>query len=262
MTSTCDRWLRFLFAGVLRRSSALGLSAARAQGFGPDPYKPFNSQYEQYVYPIVPETGGAVRGGRNMSRGENQFQEYLKELQGVDRLSSERFGAGVPHWKVRTDIELDKRDMLRRRLARSTQDPLASITQRYLAYFTEESPERRAMLLREELRGRAADDRSALGPQGEDADGPAGAAELGRRGRREAGGVAGGSGRSGVVSSLRARRIWTKKSPAAVFRHGPRFLGSRVGQPELSGGRAMCSIARGERANPSRAPAERAPAAG
>ena len=28
--------------------------AAFAQGFGPDPFRPFNSQYDSYVYPISP----------------------------------------------------------------------------------------------------------------------------------------------------------------------------------------------------------------
>jgi hypothetical protein len=56
---------------------------ALAQGFGPDPFRPFNSQYDAYIYPIAP---GALDGVGNPSinrpgvRGANQFESYLNGL--------------------------------------------------------------------------------------------------------------------------------------------------------------------------------------
>ena len=64
MRWTRDRWIRFLFAGFCITVASQGLGTAHAQGFGPDPFRPFNSQYDQYVFPIRPETGGAAAPGR------------------------------------------------------------------------------------------------------------------------------------------------------------------------------------------------------
>jgi hypothetical protein len=119
-----------------------------AQGFGPDPFRPFNSQYDQYVYPIRPETGGSAAPARGLSRGETTFERWLTEQDAGSRLSSERYGAGLRYWKVRTNLEQDRRELARKRNARSNAE-LGSITQKYLAYFSEENPSKRAILLRE-----------------------------------------------------------------------------------------------------------------
>ena len=60
MRATRNRWIGFLFAGACMAAVPAGLPRAHAQGFGPDPYQPYNSQYQQYVYPILPEFGGAA----------------------------------------------------------------------------------------------------------------------------------------------------------------------------------------------------------
>ena len=52
------------------------------------------------------------------------------------------------YWKVRTDFERDKRELAQKRNARNNAE-LGSITQKYLAYFSEENPRKRAILLRE-----------------------------------------------------------------------------------------------------------------
>ena len=31
----------------------MGTTAVWAQGFGPDPFRPYNSQYDPYVYPMA-----------------------------------------------------------------------------------------------------------------------------------------------------------------------------------------------------------------
>lgn len=85
MTSTRTRprnGLR-LAAGAAWLLLAVSPIPALAQGFGPDPFRPFNSQYDAYVYPIAP---GALDGIGNPSinragvRGANQFENYLNGL--------------------------------------------------------------------------------------------------------------------------------------------------------------------------------------
>ena len=49
MRATRNRWIGFLFAGACMAAVPAGLPGAHAQGFGPDPYQPYNSQYQQYV---------------------------------------------------------------------------------------------------------------------------------------------------------------------------------------------------------------------
>ena len=54
-----------------------------AQGFGPDPFQPYNSDYSQYVWPVAPTNdygynSQALRG----LRGANQFQSYMNSIQG------------------------------------------------------------------------------------------------------------------------------------------------------------------------------------
>ena len=62
---------------------ALLSTAARGQGFGPDPFQPYNSQYAPFVYPVAPGpmdygyNNGLARG----VRGANQFENYLNSLQ-------------------------------------------------------------------------------------------------------------------------------------------------------------------------------------
>jgi hypothetical protein len=205
MTSTCDRWIQFVFAGICLAAAPFGVSPAHAQGFGPDPFRPFNSMYDQYVYPIRPETGGSALPPRGLGRNDNQFQQYLLGLEGANRLSSERYAAGLPYWRVRTDLAEDRLDRLNRRKARND-DALATITQKYLAYFSEENPTKRAALLRENtFRRRERDDeadapgRSATRDRDELAPGR----ESSRRAGRDAGGLAGASRRAGAASSLR-----------------------------------------------------------
>jgi hypothetical protein len=148
MSWTRDRWMRFLFAGFCITASQQGSGAAVAQGFGPDPFRPFNSQYDQYVYPIRPETGGAAAPARGLSRGETTFERWMNEQDGGSRLDSDRSGVGGRYWRVRTDLESDRRELAKKRNARRNAET-GSITQKYLAYFSEENPTKRAILLRD-----------------------------------------------------------------------------------------------------------------
>jgi hypothetical protein len=177
---------------------------AQAQGFGPDPFKPFNSQYLQYVYPIAPETGPAATAGRNVGSRDNQFQNWVNEQEGAARLSSERYGAGVPYWRVRTDRKEEQRIRLNRRNARND-DVLGSITQKYLAYFSEESPSKRAILLRENASGRNLDNVSGAARPGNGDDSEEG--PLPRGASRRSGASSAGRASSGMGDEKSGRRI-------------------------------------------------------
>ena len=57
---------------------------ASAQGHTPDPYRPYNSVYDPYVYPIYPSGDGYFPNqnrltGRSGPARANQFQEFLDE---------------------------------------------------------------------------------------------------------------------------------------------------------------------------------------
>ena len=64
-----------------------------------DPYNPWNSQYESYVYPTIPGTGGGVYSGQaafelpSGNRGANRFSEVTGDY---DRPSLDKDGARVP----------------------------------------------------------------------------------------------------------------------------------------------------------------------
>ena len=195
MTSTRCGWARFLLAGLSIALAPVGFPSARAQGFGPDPFQPFNSQFQQFTYPISPYAGGpGAAAGAMGGRVDNQYQQYLKELEGADRALNQRYGIGVQYWKLRSDIDLDKRDQLKRRMARQNDGGAASISQKYLAYFSERNPRKRASLMREFASNRRSEARAG----GETEDGEAGL-DSGRP-VRGAGGLSGNGGRSGASS--------------------------------------------------------------
>jgi hypothetical protein len=209
MTSTRGPWVWYVLAGISIAVAPIGLQSARGQGFSPDPFQPFNSQYNQFTYPISPFAGGPGAAGP-MGRADNQYQQYLKELDGADRALSQRYGIGVQYWKLRSDASLDKRDQLSRGIGRRREDAATSISQRYLAYFSEDDPQKRAILMRDfttrwrpEPRGGAAA-----------ADGETGKGDAGRRPLRGAGGLTGAGGRSGARDSAKPGDATSRRGPA------------------------------------------------
>jgi len=156
MTSTRGNWLRSLLAGLSIAAAQAGASTAWAQGFGPDPFQPYNSQFEPYTRPIGPAGAGAGQGGmngRSGGRGDNQFQAYLDELQGVGRARTEKYGIGMPYYRSavdsRFDVEGRREYRPNRRADRAYEQTQELITQKYLAYFAERDPKKRAELLRD-----------------------------------------------------------------------------------------------------------------
>jgi hypothetical protein len=131
-----------------------GAPAVRAQGFGPDPFLPYNSQYVPYTYPTGPATPDAGGSGplfQQGIRGANQFQTYLDEVFGMGRAATERYGIGLPYYRsaVSPDFRQDRDYRPNRESAASFEETQQRLTARYLAYFEEKDPKKRAQLLRE-----------------------------------------------------------------------------------------------------------------
>ena len=221
MRWTRDQWIRFLFAGFCITAASQRFGTAHAQGFGPDPFRPFNSQYDQYVYPIRPETGGAAAPARGLARGETQFERWLNEQEGGSRLDTDRNGAGLRYWRVKTDLERDRRELARKRSARSNAE-LGSITQKYLAYFSEENPSKRAILLREYTPSDRGDEPGAA----DDGKAPAG-----RRGRAGAGGRAGAAGGRDPLEKAGDDRSGRRIPPAPALPGASRGTGRSTRRP-------------------------------
>ena len=83
MVSSRKHWLRTLLAGMGIIAASVGASTASAQSI--DPFRPYNSQYDAYRYPIgpaTPEGGQSVPMALSGVRGANQYQNYLDQLQG------------------------------------------------------------------------------------------------------------------------------------------------------------------------------------
>jgi hypothetical protein len=83
-------------------------TAGGAQGFGPDPFHPYNSDYSQYVWPIAPVNdygfnSQAIRG----LRSANQFQNYMNSLQGQGNANGSTGGAGTPYYRANRAYDRD-----------------------------------------------------------------------------------------------------------------------------------------------------------
>ncbi len=133
-----------------------------AQGFGADPFRPYNSQYDAYTYPMGPATPGGGQGAmlpRMGNAGANRFQGYLDEMAGAGRAETERYGIGMPYYRSSIDPSFDPkgtRDYRPNRQAdQSFERSQELITRKYLAYFSEKDPKKRAGLLEEYNRTRA-----------------------------------------------------------------------------------------------------------
>ena len=156
MTSTRGQWLRFLLAGLSIVAAPAGLPTAWAQGFGPDPFQPYNSQYEPYTRPLGPASPGRDRAagvnGHFGARATINLPDYLNELAGDDRGGPNAYGIGCRTGGSNVDSR-SRQAEASASTGRSQQTGRGtcrnSITQKYLAYFTERDPRRRATLLRD-----------------------------------------------------------------------------------------------------------------
>jgi hypothetical protein len=160
MVSSRNRWLRSLLAGLGILAAPVGASTVWAQPI--DPFRPFNSQYDAYRYPIgpaTPEGGQSAPMALSGVRGANQYQDYLNELQGTGGAGVEHYGIGMPYYRSAVDPSFGRDGSREYRPNRKTDETFertqALITEKYFAYFTEKDPKKRAELLRNFNRARS-----------------------------------------------------------------------------------------------------------
>jgi hypothetical protein len=154
MVSSRKRRLRSLLIGLGILAAPVGASTGWAQSI--DPFRPFNSQYDAYRYPIgpaTPEGGQSAPMSLSGVRGANQFQNYLNEIQGAGRDGVGRSGIGIPYYRSAVDPRFDPKGDREYRPNRETdrtfEQTQAEITDKYFAFFTEKDPKKRAELLRD-----------------------------------------------------------------------------------------------------------------
>jgi hypothetical protein len=160
MTSIRGKWLQSSLTALVILVAPAGTSIVWGQGgYGPDPFKPYNWQYDQYTYPMATTNiapGGIPQMG---NRGANAFQGYLDELSGSGRQGPERRGIGVPYFRSAVDPSFDPKGDREYRpnfKANQTYEQTQEvITRKYLAYFSEKDPKRRAELLKDYNRTRS-----------------------------------------------------------------------------------------------------------
>jgi hypothetical protein len=137
------------------------VTAGDARGqLSADPYKPYNAEYEQYIYPSYP-SGLGVTPNQTLLEGRGgaarAYQRFMEEEDEMDRAGSGssaapfRRGVGVPYYRAyrhydeaynrvyTPNKEADQRYMASRR----TRDEI------YSQYLTERDPKKKAQLLKE-----------------------------------------------------------------------------------------------------------------
>jgi hypothetical protein len=173
MTSTRGKWLGSSLTALVILVAPAGMSTVWAQGggYGLDPFRPYNSQYDAYTFPMATPDGVGPGGVRMGNRGANEFQGYLDELAGSSRQGTERYGIGLPYYRSAVDATFDpkgKREYRPNGRANQTYEQSQEvITQKYLAYFTEQDPKRRAELLKDYNRTRSNVSRAMSGRRGD-----------------------------------------------------------------------------------------------
>jgi hypothetical protein len=162
MTSTYGNWPRFLIAAITLGASVTVTTTVWAQGFGPDPFRPYNSQYDPYVYalgPASPAAGGPGGMSTIGNRNANQYQNFLSELQGPSISNSERYGIGQPYFRSVIAPSYMNRYrppyQPRVKTERSFEETQRLISEKYLAYFEEKDPKKRAQILKDFHRARS-----------------------------------------------------------------------------------------------------------
>jgi hypothetical protein len=163
MTSIRGCCLRFLALGLGIAAALAPVSSAQAQGFGPDPFKPYNWMYEPYTVPMAP---GSVPGGSSLSinaragfAGANQFEAYKEDLLNLGRSSGpERYGIGSPYFRSSVDSRFLREGVREyrpnRKADRAYEQTQDLVSEKFLAYFQERDPKRRAALIRDYQRTR------------------------------------------------------------------------------------------------------------
>jgi hypothetical protein len=175
--STCFHGLWCAAFALLVHLVWLGAApACRAQGFGPDPFQPYNSQYIPFVYPVAPGPTdfGYNRGGVNGIRGANQFMDYLNSLQGPGLGAGtggggagSRGGIGTPYFQANRayDREYDRIYRPNKEADAKYESDQGKYTQLYFEYLREKDPKRRMELFRDYTRARRQAEQDLVAPR-------------------------------------------------------------------------------------------------
>jgi hypothetical protein len=158
MTSMHGSWFRSLVAALSLGAAFTGTATVWAQGFGPDPFRPYNSEYDPYVYPMGPASPGAGQSGpMNVpgNRNANQYQNFLNELEGPSSSSGgDRYGIGQPYYRSVVDRHFRPVYQPKVIADRSFEDTQRLINEKYFAYLEEKDPRKRARLLKDYTQAR------------------------------------------------------------------------------------------------------------
>ena len=215
MRSTRGPWIRLVVTGLSVVAAPYWLPASPVHRvLAPTRSNRSTSSMSSLSTRISPvRLGVKVQAPRSPGGRDNQMQQYYNELEGASRLSSERFSPGLPYWKVRTNAERDRQERLNRRAERQSEDTPAAISQKYLAYFSEPNPRKRAILMREFTPVRRGDERDGLvrGENGADNRETALGLDPGRRSRAR-------RSPSAVGGRAATRRGPVRKRAAEAFR--------------------------------------------
>ena len=158
--------------------------SALAQGFGPDPFRPFNSQYDSYVYPISPGPLDPVGNpGLNRAgvRGANRFDDYLNQIGTSGNRYDQLYRSQISSQRqaFRPTSEADAK----------FEDQQNSLTTLYFKYLRERNPAKRAALLKQYNKARRESSRevstAARGAGGRRAAKPGAGDEAADRGAME-----------------------------------------------------------------------------
>jgi hypothetical protein len=135
---------------------------ASAQGLTADPYRPYNSQYDPYVYPVYPSGGAVIPNqqrltGRSGPAQANQFQDFLEGNRfGFDSSGPSRSaGAGVPYYQAHRRFNPNNRpnnseaDRLFREKQEDRDTRYFEARKKYQEAVSERDPEKRARLIKE-----------------------------------------------------------------------------------------------------------------
>lgn len=153
----------FAVAGFLGLAVLGWVSSARAQNQTPDPYMPYNSAYEAYVYPVYPNATGytpnqdVLEGPSGyMSRGGNRFDDFLGTSDGFllgDEFGPQRrrTGPGVPYYSSyrRYDRDYDRIYQPNAGVDQKYYQDRQQNHTKYLEYLRERDPAKRAQLYRQ-----------------------------------------------------------------------------------------------------------------
>ncbi len=149
MTSIRGNWVGSMLSSLAVGVVLAGPIPVRAQGFGPDPFRPYNSQYDAYTYPLG-QNGADAAMQRMGNRNANQFQDFLNDLQGPTRGA-----AGTPYFRSAVDPSFsqkfrdDREYRPNRKADPSFEETQQQLSEKYFAFFEEKDPKKRARLVRD-----------------------------------------------------------------------------------------------------------------